>query len=104
MPRAALWVHATDADTWKLWILPKSATIDKRDFYRRLSGIVSKHRDELGGIDAADVDLINDNNPVIRAMRDARAFRVTEQSSVNIKSSTFQGYYLAEAIILQMTL
>lgn len=104
LPRAALWVHATDTDTWKFWILPHSSLQDKRDFYRRVALIVSKHRPELGGVDAADVEMITDKNPVIDGMRRARAFRVTGQSTISVKNSSFNGYYLAEAIILQMDL
>jgi hypothetical protein len=104
IPRAAIWVHATDTDTWKLWILPHQSIKDTREFYRRLSTIVTGHRTELAGVDAADVELISDSNPIIKAMRDSRAFHVTGQSVIHVKNSTFNGFYLAEAIILQMTL
>jgi hypothetical protein len=103
-PRAALWVHATDTDTWKFWILPHTGMEDKRDFYRRLAMIVSKNRDSLGGIDAADVELITDEHPVIKSLRESRAFRITGLSGVLVQSSTFNGYYLAEALILRMIL
>jgi hypothetical protein len=104
LPRAALWVHATDTDTWKLWILPHSSLTDKREFYRRIASIVSKHRPELDGVDAADVEMVTDKHPAIEGMRRARAFKATGQSVINVKNSLVNGYYLAEAIILQMDL
>lgn len=101
-PRAALWVHATDTDTWKLWIIPHKSLTDKREFYRRLAKIVAKHRPELGGVDAADVEIITDQHPAIRGMRGA--FKVIGRGVVTVRNSLFNGYYLAEAIILQMDL
>jgi hypothetical protein len=101
-PRAALWVHATDTDTWKLWIIPHRSLTDQREFYRRLARIVSNHRNELGGVDAADVEMITDEHPAIRGMRGA--FRVTGQSVVSVRDSVFNGYYLPEALILEMNL
>jgi hypothetical protein len=103
-PRAALWVHATDTDNWKLWILPHKSITDNREFYRRIASIVSKNRSSLGGIDAADIEIVSDNNPVIKVMRNTRAFKVTGRSTVDVRDSTFNGYYLAHAIILHMDL
>ena len=102
LPRAALWVHETDADTWKLWILPHSSLTNQREFYRRIVSIVSKHRPELDGVDAADVEMVTDKHPAIEGMRHAGAFNATGQSVINVKNYLVNGYYLAEAIILQM--
>jgi len=101
-PRAVLWVHATDTDTWKLWIIPHKSLSDKREFYRRLATIVAKHRTQLGGVDAADVEIITEQHPAIRGMR--RAFKVTGQGVATVRNSLFDGYYLAEAIIMRMDL
>jgi hypothetical protein len=101
LPRAALLVHTTDTE---LWILPHSSLTDKREFYRQIVSIVSKHRPELDGVDAADVEMITDKHPAIEGMRHARAFEPTGLSVINVKISLINGYYLAEAIILQMEL
>lgn len=86
----------------QILILPNETLKDKREFYRRVAEIVSKHRPELGGIDAADVEMITDKHPVIQAMRKSRAFKITGRSAVGVKSSVFNGYYLSEALILLM--
>jgi hypothetical protein len=99
-PRAALWVHSTDTDTWKFWIVPARTQTDKREFYRVLSVIISKRRADLGGIDAADAEMILDNHPAIKGL--GKAFRVGGQSAITVKDCVFDGYYLPEAIILEM--
>ena len=48
-----MWVHATDTDTWKLWIVPPTGLTDKQEFYRRISEVTSKNPAALGGIDAS---------------------------------------------------
>lgn len=101
-PRAAIWVHATDTDTWKLLVVPpkKKPPLDQREFYRKLATIVAKHRPELGGVDAADVEMITDQHPLIKGLRGA--YNVTGGGTISIQSSVINGYYLAEAILLRM--
>jgi hypothetical protein len=41
-PRLGMWVHNTDTDTWKLWLVPPHGKTDKTDFYRHIAQIVSK--------------------------------------------------------------
>jgi hypothetical protein len=101
-PKAAVWVHATDTDTWKFWIVSPKSLTDKREFYRILSSIVSKHRAELGGVDAADAELISDSHPAIRGMRGT--FKVAGGSAIFVKDCVLNGFFVAEAIILEMNL
>jgi hypothetical protein len=46
-PRLAMWVHSTDTDTWKLWVVPPEGVNDKQEFYRRIAEIITKHRADL---------------------------------------------------------
>ena len=101
-PRAALWVHSTDTDTWKLWIVPHESLKDKREFYRHLVSIVANHRSELGGIDAADAEMIAYTHPLIQGMRGV--FKATGESVINVKNSVFNGYYVEDAIIVEADL
>ena len=65
-PRLAMWVHATDTDTWKLWIVPPVSLNDKQEFYRRVSEVVTKNRADLGGIDASDTEMVLDSHAAVR--------------------------------------
>jgi hypothetical protein len=101
-PRAAVWIHATDTDTWKLWIVPHHSAKDIREFYRLLSAIVTNYRTELGGVDAADAELISESHPVIQGMKGI--FKTTGLGSVMINDCLFNGVFVQEAIILRMNL
>lgn len=99
-PRAAVWVRLGDTDLWKLWIVPPGNFTDEYRFYRIMASIISKHRPELGGIDAADVKLVSEDQPAIKGLR--RAMRVTTESTIFVKDTVFFGFYLPEAIVLEM--
>jgi hypothetical protein len=47
-PRAAMWVHNTDVDTWKLWIVPPKGFKEERAFYRKVAEAASENRDVFG--------------------------------------------------------
>jgi hypothetical protein len=98
-PRLAMWVHNTETDTWKLWLVPARGKIDKADFYRRIAQIVSKQRAELGGIDASDTEMILDSHPAIAGL--SRFIRAPGLNSINFAGNRFNGYYLPEGIILR---
>lgn len=99
-PRAAMWVHSTDTDTWKLWLVPHKSVTDKRDFYRQLSAIVTKSRDELGGVDAADVEMVSDAHPAIKGMR--RLIKMPGLGDVHLTNNRFNNFYLPDGIVLRM--
>jgi len=99
-PRAAMWVFNSDTDTWKLWIVPNKAETDKRIFYRKISSIVSRHRKELGGIDAADVELVSDNHPAIEAL--GQFMRMEGLGSAHFTGNRLNGFFLPDGIVLRM--
>ena len=101
-PRAVMWVHNTDVDTWRLWVVPPKNLTNKLDFYRRVSSLVTKNRNELRGLDAADIEMIEDTHPAIKAL--STMFRVTGRSDVRVSQNMLNGFYLPDGIILQMDL
>jgi hypothetical protein len=101
-PRAAVWVHNGETDTWKLWIVLQPSASDQREFYRRVSEIVAKNRDQLGGIDASDVELVSESHPAIRGL--AAMMRVEGLSDVHLSNNRLNGFYLPDGIILRLAL
>jgi hypothetical protein len=99
-PAAAIWVRGTDIDSWRLWIVPPENFKDKRDFYRRVSEIISNNPDSFQGIDASYVDMVTPDHPAISAL--SRMFRVGGQGDVSIQSNMLNGFYLPDGIILRM--
>lgn len=101
-PRLAMWVHNADTDTWRLWIVPNASMKDKRDFYRRVSEIVSQNRAELGGIDASDTEMVADTHPAVRGL--SKIMKAPGLSSISFSGNKFNGFYLPDGIILRADL
>ena len=101
-PRLAMWVHATDTDTWKLWIVPPAGLTDKQEFYRRVSVVITKHRADLGGIDASDTEMVLDSHPAVRGLRGF--MRMPGLGSTYFSGNRFNDYYLPDGIILRIDL
>ncbi|MDP3633587.1 hypothetical protein [Phenylobacterium sp.] len=101
-PRAAMWVHAPDTDTWKLWLVPYKGLTDQRDFYRRISAIISLHRDQFSAIDAGDVQMLSDSHPAISAL--SRMFGMIGLSDARIVGNTLNGFYVPDGILMRMAL
>jgi len=100
-PRAAVLVYSPDADVWKLWIVPPPEISNELEFYKRAVVAISKHRDEVGGLDAADIRLVSEDHPVIKGLRPM--YRVTGHNEVRVSSIMLNGYYLPDGVILHMT-
>ena len=100
MPRAAMWVHNTDTDTWRLWIVPPRPLTDKHEFYRRISEIISGNADHLQDLDASDIEMVTEKHPAIEGLK--RLFKVTGRSPVQVATIVLNGFYLSGGIILQM--
>ena len=94
--------HREDTDTWKLWLVPHKSVTDKRDFYRRLSEIVTKNREELGGVDAADAEMVPDTHPAIQGL--GRFIKMTGLGSTHFSNNRFNNFYLPDGIVLRMDL
>lgn len=98
-PRLAMWVHNTDADTWKLWLLPPAGKEDKNEFYRVIVEIISKNREKFGDIDAADTQMVPENHAVVKGLK--KFIRAPELSAISFSGNTFNGYYLPDGIIMR---
>lgn len=101
-PRLAMWVHNTDTDTWKLWIVPHASIKDKHEFYRRVSQIISKNRPAFGGIDASDTEMVTASHPGVKGL--ARIMKAPGLSTVAFSGNRFNGFYLPDGIILRVDL
>jgi hypothetical protein len=97
-----MWVHNTDTDTWKLWIVPSAGVKDKHEFYRRIAEIVSKNRAALGDIDASDTEMVLDTHPAMRGI--GRFLGIRGLGSAYFLGNMFNGYYLPDGIILRSDL
>jgi hypothetical protein len=96
-PRLAMWVHSTDTDTWKLWIVPPEEMKDKFEFYRRLSELISKNRSALGDLSTGDVEYASDQHPAIKGI--SRVLHAPGLTSAHFSGNRFNGYYLPDGII-----
>lgn len=98
-PRIAMWVHSTDPDTWKLWIVPPSGMKDKHEFYRRLSEVIAKNRPALGDISASDVEFVSDSHPAMQGI--GKFIYAPGLTAAHFSGNRFDGYYLPDGIILR---
>lgn len=101
-PRMAMWVHNADTDTWKLWLVPPKGMNDKREFYRKLSEIISKNRVEFGGIDASDTEMVSDSHPAMKGL--GRFINAPGLGNISFSGNRFNGFYLPDGIILRSNL
>ncbi len=101
-PRLAMWVHSTDTDTWKLWLVPPTGKKDQAEFYRNIVQIVSKHRPQLGDIDASDTEMVLETHPAVRGL--SKFIRLPGLGSAHFSGNRFNGYYLPDGIILRCDL
>lgn len=101
-PRIAMWVHSSDTDTWKLWLVPPPGLNDKREFYRKLAEVISSNRDRLPGIEVSDTEMVADTHPAMTGL--GRFFKVLGLSGIQFSGNRFNGYYLPDGIILRSNL
>lgn len=101
-PRVAMWVHNTDTDTWKLWLVPPKGVTNKQEFYRIISSIASKNHVSLDGIDASDTEMILDTHPAIIGL--SRVIKAPGLNSIIFRGNRFNNYYLPDGIILRVNL
>ena len=99
-PRVAMWVHNSDMDTWKLWIVPHTSITDKHEFYRRVAEIASRNRSATGGIEASDTEMIRADHPAMQGLRGY--IKVSGLSNMSFSGNRFNGFYLPDGIILRV--
>jgi hypothetical protein len=101
-PRAVLWVSNSDHDSWKLWVVPKKGFTDKQNFYRIVSEQLSKHRDVLGAVDIAMIEMKEENHPAIQGA--SKAFRVEGNNSIYVSENSYNGFYMPDGVILRLAI
>ena len=98
-PRLAMWVHNTDSDTWKLWMVPPEGVNDKREFYRRIAEIITQHRTDLGDLFAGDIEMVSDTHPAAQGIR--KFIHAPGLTTAHFSGNMFNGFYLPDGIILR---
>lgn len=97
-PRAAMWVHYPDSDTWKLWIVPDEDVQDKREFYRIVAEAITRNANiEL---DVSATEYVKPDHPAISGMQ--QVLRMPGIGSAHFTGNTLNGYYLPDGIVLRM--
>lgn len=101
-PRFAMWVNFSDTGIWKLWIVPAKKITDKREFYQIVASTISKHHDELLGLDVAATEFVSDSKPIIKGL--CQFMHMPGVGSANLSGNTFNGVYLPEGILIRADL
>lgn len=99
-PKAAMWVHHPDTDTWKLWIVPSERVRDKREFYRIVAQAIASEPDALLGLDVSNTEYVREDHPAIRGMNDF--MHMPGLGSAYFTGNSLDGYYLPEGVVLRM--
>lgn len=99
-PRAAMWVYNSETDSWRLWIVPSKEVKDKSEFYRILSDIISKHREEIPSFDISSVEFKLDDHPAITGL--GSMIHMDGLGSAHLSNNRFNGFLLPDGIVLRM--
>ncbi|MDO8359248.1 MAG: hypothetical protein Q7T08_04320 [Devosia sp.] len=101
-PRAVMWVHSEDADTWRLWIVPAPQIKDKRDFYRQVAETISRNAETVSGLDVGSVEFVSDDHPAMKGM--GRFLNLPGIGNATFSGNRFNDFYLPEGIVIRMDL
>lgn len=100
---AAMWIHNTDVDTWKLLVVPAEKKFkDQRKFYRLVAEIIGASPDAFHGMDASFTKLTEATHPAIASL--SKLFRVENKSSIFLQNNKLNDFFLADGIVLLMKL
>lgn len=101
-PKAAMWIHYADTNTWRLWIVPQDDKIDKRAFYRMIAEVITKNRDALHGIDVSSTEMIPSDHPAMKGMKGF--LHMPGIGSAHMAGNTMNGFFLPEGIAIRVNL
>lgn len=99
-PRAVLWAYTSDAESWRLWVVPPADLADKRDFYLVVAGIFADYSAELQGMRLGDVLHVGPDHPVIRGLDGFGAAR--DIGEMRISHNMLNGYFLPAAVVVRL--
>ncbi len=100
-PKAAVWAHSPDTDTWKLWIVPHDP-LSEPEFYNQVSRVLSDHRDEMQGLDISTVEQKKPDHPAIKGL--GSIIRFEGLGPLQFSNNMLNGFYLPDGIVLRMAL
>jgi hypothetical protein len=101
-PRAVMWVHSPDADTWRLWIVPDAAVTDQKQFYRIVAETISRNEASIAGLDVGSVEFVAANHPAMQGM--GRFIKQKGIGQSQFSGNRFNGFYLPDGIVIRMDL
>lgn len=101
-PRLAMWVSFSDDAEWRLWIVPPDSLRDRREFYRIVTNTILQFKDEMPAIDFSSVQYMNDNKPLVRAVRDA--YHAPGLTREKLSGNTVNGIYIPDGVLLRSNL
>ncbi|MGV3551269.1 hypothetical protein [Rhizobium sp.] len=101
-PRLAMWVSFSDREEWRLWIVPSDAMRDKREFYEIVTSTILKFKDEMPAIDFSNVQYMNDNKPLVKAM--GSSYHVPGLTNEKLSGNTVNGIYIPDGVLLRSNL
>ncbi|GGD93169.1 hypothetical protein GCM10011390_09910 [Aureimonas endophytica] len=99
-PDAALWVHDTDLDAWRLWVVPAVPKPDKHEFYRTVSTVLSRAGSRID-LSPSAVRLVPFDHPAIRAL--AAIYGGDRQGDLSLSSNMLNGFFIPDGIVIRMT-
>ncbi|MEF2552158.1 hypothetical protein VQ042_12410 [Aurantimonas sp. A2-1-M11] len=95
-----MWVHQEDTDTWRLWIVPSSVVADKREFYRIVAETISRHNDEMQGLDVGSTEYVDVSHPGMKGM--ANFLHLPGLGNARFSGNRFNGFYMPDGIVIRM--
>ncbi len=98
-PRLAMWVHTTDVDSWKFWIVPSKDISGKSEFYRVVAAAITENGDELASLSTSDTEFVPDSHPAAQGMW--AMLRMDGIGAAHMTGNRLNGYYLPEGIVIR---
>jgi hypothetical protein len=101
-PIMMMWFRASDADIWRLWIVPHESLKREAEFYRRMTQIISSNRAKLANLHASDIDLIDKDHPALDAIRGMASFIGFGRGkcSLTLSHNVFNGLFIPDGILV----
>lgn len=100
-PRAAMWVYNSEADRWRLWIVP-SREMDKVEFYLAVANVLTEHREELPTFDISLVEFKSAKHPAVAGL--GRMIHMEGLGAAHVSNNMLDGFLLPDGIILRMAI
>ena len=99
-PRGAVWVYSSDADSWRLWVVPAEPVKDKVEFYRLVAEAISAHRDEMPSLDVGVIEMKSSEDPAVRGLN--QFIHLEGLGAATFRNNRFNGFFLPDGVILRM--